>query len=481
MLTARLSIALLAVAIAFGGPLAQQPPAAIPVTARLVTLLSSYRSRAGDEVKAEIASAVCFDGAPLPPKTTLEGSVERVHAVGFGIVHETASLGLHVDRIVFDGGRSFPVKARLAAIENARERVDQRGVIHGIRATDTLSSRFSSRLFFAAHAHPAVMIPSLAVESVLFRFPEPEIEYAAGTELELEVNFPDDLGHAAACPQPAPAQEDAAEWQEFVASLPAWTYSKRQPQPMDPINLVFLGSLAELARAFRAAGWTGSDANSLKTGFEAIRAIVEDREYSNAPMRTLLLDGAAPDLRLQRSLNTFDKRDHMRIWHRDAEWRGRDVWAAAATKDVEATFSTRPFGFTHRIESDVDLERDKVVRELEFTGCVETVVRPSRLKTAEEAETKLRRGVETDSRVAVVLLNSCERQRELSTSDSGIEDPTPSPSLETRLIRRVTLTARNHFLRDNLIWRAGDTLRLGWHTFQRWEAQRREREARQMN
>ncbi|MBV8902351.1 MAG: hypothetical protein JOZ22_01850, partial [Acidobacteriia bacterium] len=262
MLTARLSIALLAVAIAFGGPLAQQPPAAIPVTARLVTLLSSYRSRAGDEVKAEIASAVCFDGAPLPPKTTLEGSVERVHAVGFGIVHETASLGLHVDRIVFDGGRSFPVKARLAAIENARERVDQRGVIHGIRATDTLSSRFSSRLFFAAHAHPAVMIPSLAVESVLFRFPEPEIEYAAGTELELEVNFPDDLGHAAACPQPAPAQEDAAEWQEFVASLPAWTYSKRQPQPMDPINLVFLGSLAELARAFRAAGWTGSDANS---------------------------------------------------------------------------------------------------------------------------------------------------------------------------------------------------------------------------
>ncbi len=105
----------------------------------------------------------------------------------------------------------------------------------------------------------------------------------------------------------------------------------------------------------------------------AIRAIAEEHALADAPMRTLPLDGVEPDLQLQKSLDTFAKRDHLRIWAWDREPTDVRYWASAATRDLAAGFSIRPFGFTHQIQDDVDLERDQVVSDLSFTGRVDSV------------------------------------------------------------------------------------------------------------
>ncbi|HEY7391993.1 MAG TPA: LssY C-terminal domain-containing protein [Bryobacteraceae bacterium] len=462
-------------------PLAPNTPAPITLTARLATPLSSYSAKTGDLVDAVIASSVCLDGKALAPPVTLRGKVARVHAVGLGLVHETASLKLALDGLELSDGSVYPVEARLTAVDNARERVDRNGVIHGIRATATLSSRFASHLVFAAQGHPALVIPTLAVESWLFRFPEPEIEYAAGTELEVEVTFPEELGRPALCSGREPGPAEAAEWKNLVAGLPTWSYSTGH-EPIDPVNLLFIGSLSVLERAFQAAGWTGSQPKGLRTGFRAFRALAEERSFAEAPMRTLLLDGVPPDLRIQRTLNTFDKRDHMRIWLRGEEWRGWDIWAAAATQDLAAVFTTHPPGVTHRIEADIDLERDKVVRELEFTGCVDKVMNverpPAQPETKAALEAKARRGLETDSRVAVILLNSCDHpNEEMGASSQEQFASSAEPPTDVRVIRRVILTARNHFLRDNLFWRSADVLRYGLHRFRTWEADKQQHRA----
>jgi hypothetical protein len=469
-----LRAATLAAAVSFSSALLAAPlgpamPAPTAITARLLTPLSSYYSRPGDGIQAAVVSSVCFPGGPLPVGTTLRGQVKRVHGVGLGIQHETAAMELAIGELDLPDGTSYPVEARLTAVENARERVDRHGVIRGIRATDSLSSRFSSRLLFAAHAHPAIVIPALIMETWMFRFPEPEIEYRAGAALRLEAQFPAEMGAASACPREDPAPEIRAELQNLLASLPVWSYSKRQPQPMDPVNLLFVGSRAELETAFWAAGWTGSRPNSLRSGFQAIRAIAENRAYPDAPMRTLLLDGLEPDLRVQESLDTFGQRDHLRMWRREAVWQGRPVWAAAATHDLAATFSTRPFGFTHSIQTNLDIERDKVVRDLMFTGCVDNVIYSRRPEAARESSRDYRKGLVTDARVAVVLLNSCSDPRSFP---AGVPMDGPPP-LETRLVRRVTLTARNHLIRDNLVWRTGDAARRIWHTFRTWETGRK--------
>jgi hypothetical protein len=206
-------------------------------------------------------------------------------------------------------------------------------------------------------------------------------------------------------------------------------------------------------------------------GLHVVRAIMEEREYPTAPMRTLLLDGDQPEFSFQTSLNTFEKRDHLRIWRRPEDSQGREVWASAATRDIAATFSMgHPFGFTHEIQNNVDLERDKVVSDLELTGCVASVQYVDRPERVRAAGHEFRKGVHTDSRVAVVELNDCSGPRQ----DFATVEIDPQPSVAVRMFRRVTLTARNHFMRDNLIWRSGDAARIGYLTLRQWYVRQRD-------
>ena len=457
---------------------ASTPGSGLRVEARLLHSISTYTTRAGATTEALVTTSLCRpDGSELPEGTTLRGVVKRVHRVGLGLVHETASLQLDFDRLHLPDGEDDPVAARLVDIDSARERIDSHGVIHGVRATATLSNRFGERLAFLAMDHPLAIVPLFALENGMFHFPDPEIEYRRGTELYLELSSPQPAAMFQACPAAqAPIGRDAlAGLSRLVDELPYWSQSLRQPQPMDLVNLMFIGSETSLGNAFAAAGWTGAVDNSMKAGIRAIRAIVGDSSYRDAPMRTLLLDGAEADFRLQKSLNTFEKRHHLRIWKRSDEWQGLRVWASAATQDISATFSMRPFGFTHEIADDVDRERDKVVSDLEFTGCVDSVIYVRRPEPVRASGQPYRRGVNTDARVAVVQLNQCTEPR----MDLAGEVPDQAPSRFVRYVRRVLLTARNHFLRDNIIWRSGDAARLGFVAFRRWDEQRKdERRAR---
>jgi len=445
------------------------PTPSVRVEARLLHAISTYRTKPGAVVDALLTTPLCRpDGSAIPEGAMLRGVVLRIHRVGLGLWHETASLELSFDRLHFPDGESYPATARLVGVDSARERIDRRGVIHGARATATLSNRFGQRLVFLAMVHPLAMAPLFVMENGVFRFPDPEIEYQRGAELYLEMTPPGPMQGLQACPaaETPVADGDLAALRQIVNRLPYWSESSRQRQPMDLVNLLFTGSEAALRSAFQAAGWTGSVANSMGAGVHAIRAIVDDAPYRDAPMRTLLLDGAPPDMRLQKSLNTFEKRHHLRVWSRPDEWQGNSVWAAAATDDIAATFSVRPFGFTHEIEDRIDLERDKVVSDLQFTGCVDSVRYISRPDPVRTSGLPYRRGVNTDARIAVVTLNACTAPR----MDLSEDEPIPPPSRFVRLTRRIVLTARNHFLRDNIVWRTGDALRMGFLAVKQWDA-----------
>jgi hypothetical protein len=450
--------------LATAAPPVTGPAGAAMLQVRLLTSVSTYRSKPGTAIVAEVVSS---DGQ-VPSGAVVRGQVARVKKVGLGLVHESATLELKFQELTLPDGSWYPLDSRVVDVDNARERVDRHGAIHGLRATDSLSHRFGARIAFAALGHPLFMIPAFAVESGLFRFPDPEIEYGPGTELNLEAHLPEMLEAEPPVESKAPDAYESTELRQVVDDLPYWSFSKRQRQPMDLVNLVFIGSREELERAFAAAGWDGAQPNSMMGGFKAIRAVVEDRKFARAPMRTLLLDGEEPDLTRQKTLNTFDKRHHLRIWKRPEEWAGRTIWAAAATQDIATTFSMRPFGFTHEIEKDVDHERDKVVGDLVFTGCVDQAVSVRRPEPVRDSE-GYRKGVQTDSRVAVLVLDSCETPRlDLSGTVAASQ-----PSAWVRFTRRVILTAKNHFIRDNLIWRSGDVAWMGIRAARNWHAERR--------
>ena len=66
----------------------------------------------------------------------------------------------------------------------------------------------------------------------------------------------------------------------------------------------------------------------------------------------------------------------------------------------------------------LDLERDKVVNDLRFSGCTDAVYYVERPNLAAAFESDYRRGVSTDGRVAVVVLNDCQSPHlDLKASD----------------------------------------------------------------
>jgi len=476
---AALAVLCIPAALSAAEPLASATPH-VAVEARLLTPISTYSARRGMPISAAIITPLCGGGARIVPAgAELRGVVAGVRKVGLGLVHESAGLRLHFNQLVLPDGSDYVVATRLFGIDNARESVGKKGYIDGIRATATISNRLGERIAFAVLGHPAAMVPLFVLESGVFHFPDPEIEFGRGTVLRLNLEPPEQLQGLAACPMPE-EPSTPAEWlavQQAVDELPYWTYSKRQSQPMDLVNLLFEGSQDELQRAFTAAGWTGSRDNSMGAGVAAIRAIVQETSYADAPMRTLLLDGEEPQLRLQKSLDTFEKRDHLRIWKRPERLEGRELWASAATRDVGTTFGMHPFGFTHEIQDDVDLERDTVVHDLVFTGCVDSVAYVQRPEGLRETGGQYRKGVSTDARVALVTLNACTQPRE----NFAAVEPGPQPGTLVRVIRRITLTARNHFIRDNLFYRSADAARLSYLALRNLDRQAKgERRARRI-
>ena len=433
-------------------------PAETVLEVRLLTALSSYSSKTGARVEAQVVAPACPRG--IPAGATVSGIVKRVHKVGLGLIHECARLDIEFSELHLPGGESYAMRARLLGVANARERVDRHGSIRGIRATASLSNRMSSRLFFGIDDHPFLVIPLFVLETAVFQFPDPEISYGPGTEMSLQLEDAIHAGELPGCAdtEPQARPDESAELEELVGGLPAWTYTRRRSTPMDPTNLVFLGSREAVDRAFDAAGWTGSESISVAAGMRMVRAIAEGNGYAGAPMRTLLLDGAEPDISRQKALNTFSKRDHLRMWKRPNSFRGQTVWAAAATKDIAVAFSVRSFGFTHEIQNDVDLERDKVVSDMVFTGCVDSVSYVRRPEVATDLLLDGRKGLTTDARLAVVALNSCETPR-LGSATATEKPPVP---LAVRWVRRVTLTARNHILRDHMLWKRGEA---GWMAY----------------
>jgi hypothetical protein len=127
----------------------------------------------------------------LPAGSVVSGSVKRAVRVGLGIPHETASLDLEFNRVALPGGDPVSLAARVAEVDNARERVTRDGRIHGVRATDSGSYRISGYvrdLLFRCELH--ARLAEVIVKAAVINLPEPEIYLPAGAELTLTLTEP---------------------------------------------------------------------------------------------------------------------------------------------------------------------------------------------------------------------------------------------------------------------------------------------------
>jgi hypothetical protein len=168
--------------------------------------------------------------------------------------------------------------------------------------------------------------------------------------------------------------------------------------------MLFVGTGEQLVSAFEAAGWSTAAKLSGLSKFATALAMIEQRGYKEAPMSTLLIEGRPPDLVYQKQNNTFDARHHLRIWRLPGTFNGRPLWVCTATHDIGISYSDREGTFIHRIDSNIDDERAKVVNDLIFAQQVANLALVARDDIPPDAHNATGDPLNTDGRVAVVVL-----------------------------------------------------------------------------
>lgn len=137
----------------------------------------------------------------------------------------------------------------------------------------------------------------------------------------------------------------------------------------DPVNLAFIGKRKDIIRAMERAGWTKADKLTLSSTVKMITRSISRKSYPNAPVSSLFLFSNRQSFTFQQEVGgTTSKRHHIRFWRTPRGWYlpggFRADWLAAATYDRSVGFSIYTFQITHKIDANIDIERDYVLSTL---------------------------------------------------------------------------------------------------------------------
>ena len=148
--------------------------------------------------------------------------------------------------------------------------------------------------------------------------------------------------------------------------------SDKQGNPGDMVNFLILGSQAAMENVFTMAGWVKVDADVRDTVLHGILESISKESYLPVPMSQLYLFGRPQDYGWAHAepISVVKTRNHLRIWKAPFDANGQTLWVGAATHDTGFERDQRNNGVTHKIDPDIDLERDYVEKTLESTGLV---------------------------------------------------------------------------------------------------------------
>lgn len=139
----------------------------------------------------------------------------------------------------------------------------------------------------------------------------------------------------------------------------------------DPVNLALDGTEADIHAAMGRAGWTRADELTLRSSWRIVVSSLLRRPYPEAPVSSLYLFGRRQAFAYQQEVDgNPSQRHHVRFWPVPHGWKlpgGFEVqWLAAATYDKAVGISLFTLQVTHRVDADIDIERDYVVDTVRY-------------------------------------------------------------------------------------------------------------------
>lgn len=198
-------------------------------------------------------------------------------------------------------------------------------------------------------------------------------------------------------------RESVSELSDMMELLPPRVLNG-EGREGDMLNLVFLAKEDDLQEVFARAGWVKVERSKPQIIWHLL---LQRKHYAKLPMDRLYVFGRVPDYSyaLPDPKSIVARRHHLRIWKTDRAVDGIPLWVGAATHDVSIEFVKHKFQLVHRIDPNVDAERDFIAGNLAKT---QQLTREEYLLCADpvfSAQTATGQSYFSDSRMLLLELN----------------------------------------------------------------------------
>lgn len=342
-----------------------------PIQLQLAQTISSGRLHKGDIVDFVVQRAVVLRGF------TVVRAGSRVEGVVVG-VKRSRFLGM--------GGN---ITIQISSIEATS------GDKLGVSAPEFKGRSHTIRMTAAAAVVASIYLPATPVlllsrgrESIVLKGTE-ATTYTTNELLIRQQKFPI-------------ASSDNSELEEMMKLLPPRVLDG-EGREGDVLNLIFVASEKDLTAAFERAGWLQVEKSKARIIWHLAW---ERNHYTKLPMAALYVFGRAQDysFALPDPASIVARRHHLRLWFTGRTLSGVPLWVGAATHDVSIQFVRHKLQLLHRIDPNVDAERDFIAGNLSET----TPTREEYLRGEEpvfDAQTATGQSYFSDGRVLFIDLH----------------------------------------------------------------------------
>jgi hypothetical protein len=188
--------------------------------------------------------------------------------------------------------------------------------------------------------------------------------------------------------------------------------------PGDMVNFLILGSEDAMQKVFAAAGWVKVDSDVKDAVFHGLLNSLSKESYLTMPMSQLYLFGRPQDYGWAHAepISVVRTRNHLRIWKAPFTVNGEVLWVGAATHDIGFERDQRNNGVTHKIDPDIDLERDYLEKTLSSTGRVSEISHFLPDNPMQEANTATGGSFHSNGQVHILKLADSVKDLSISTS-----------------------------------------------------------------
>lgn len=181
----------------------------------------------------------------------------------------------------------------------------------------------------------------------------------------------------------------------------------KQGNPGDMVNFLILGTEDAMKKVYTTSGWVTVDADVKGALLSGFLSSLSKESYLTLPMSPLYLFGRPQDYGWAHAepIKVAAARHHLRVWRAPFTVNGVTTWVGAATHDIGFERDRRNNGITHKIDPNIDFEREFVEATLTGTGLVREYTYFLPDHPLQEAKTATGGSFHSDGRVLVLQLS----------------------------------------------------------------------------